>query len=211
MVEFHRIIQQASLSDQQHERCILLPSENLALQLFERYAQQLDPLQHLLHVPTTRHSINQLYQHLQNGERVEPNETVLLLTIMTSIASCWGLSDCSSSIFETKQTAINVAVLWLRAALDILEHVRRSASASLETVQASIVIIFLIYHIEGFSPKVRAIVYATLAMAKDLGLHRTDDPSYLRQQATHMDVVETQIRRRIWWHLAGTDWSVYDE
>ena len=208
IVQLQHIVQQASFEGQ-HERCILLPDADLGLQLFERYAEQLEPLQHLLHIPTARRSIKLLYEHLKMGERVEANQTVLLLTVMTSIASYWGLSDCSSSIFGAMQTTINVAVMWLRTALDVLEHVRRSAPASLETVQASIITIFLIYHIEGFSPKIRAIVYATLAVAKDLGLHRTDDPSYLRQQEVQMDIVETEVRRRVWWHLASTDWLVY--
>jgi hypothetical protein len=108
----------------------------------------MDPVQHLIHGPTARQSVKQLYRKLHLGEHVEPNETVLLLTTLTSISSYWGLSESSSSAFDTKQTAINVAVLWLRMALDVLEHVRRSASATMETVQAGIIIVFLIYHIE---------------------------------------------------------------
>ena len=120
----------------------------------------------------------------------------------------WGLSENTSGIFGSKQTAINVAVLWLRMALDVLEHVRRTASASLETVQAGIIIVFLIYHIEGFSPKVRAIVYATLSVAKDLGMHRTDDPSFLPAETSQIEIVEREMMRRVWWHLASTDWYV---
>ena len=207
VVPLERIVQQASL-EPQHDRCIFLPTEDQATIVFECYAEKLDPLQHLLHIPTVRQSMKSVYRQLKLGERVEPNQTILLLTIFASMSSYWGLSENTSPIFGSMQTAINVAVLWLRTALDVLEHVRRSASASLETIQASIIIIFLIYHVEGFSPKVRAIVYTTLAAAKDLGLHRTDDPSYLRQPETQMDIVDTEMRRRIWWHLASTDWFV---
>ena len=178
------------------------------MQFFERYAELLDPVQHLLHIPTVRNSIKQLYRQIQLGERIEPNQTVLLLTTTTSISAYWGLSEHDSSIFATMQTAVNVAVFWLRMALDVLEHVRRTASPSLETVQASIIMIFLIYHIEGFSPKVRSMMYATLAAAKDLGLHRTDDASFISHSDEPMDVVDKEIRRRVWWHLASTDWFV---
>ena len=130
------------------ERCILLPDEDVGMHFFDVYVEQLDPVQHLIHGPTARQSVKQLYRKLYLGEHVEPNETVLLLTTLTSISSYWGLSESSSSAFESKQIAINVAVLWLRMALDVLEHVRRSASANMETVQAGIIIVFLIYHIE---------------------------------------------------------------
>lgn len=190
----------------QDERCIYLPEEDIGLQFFDVYTEQLDPVQHLIHGPTARRSIRHLYRKLQLGEQVEANDTVLLLTTLTSIVAYWGLSENTSSVFGSKQQAINVAVLWLRVALDVLEHVRRTASASLETVQAGIIVVFLIYHIEGFSPKVRAIVYATLSIAKDLGMHRTDDPNFLPPEESQLDIVDREMKRRVWWHLASTDW-----
>jgi hypothetical protein len=132
-----------------HERCIYLPDEDFGIHFYDTYAKQLDPLQHLIHGPTTRQSVKQLYRKLHAGENVESNETVLFLATLSSISSYWGLSENTSSFFGSMQTAINVAVFWLRTALDVLEHVRRSASASLETVQACVIIMFLIYHVEG--------------------------------------------------------------
>lgn len=191
-----------------YERCIFLPDEDVGLQFFDIYMEQLDPVQHMLHGPTTRRSVKQLYRKLQIGEHVDLNETVLLLTTLTSITSYWGLSENSSSVFASQQTAINVAVLWLRGGLDVLEHVRRTSSASMETVQAGIIIVFLIYHIEGFSPKVRAMMYNTLAAAKDLGMHRTDDAAFLPPEQSQLEIVDREMRRRLWWHLASTDWYV---
>lgn len=99
-----------------------------------------------------------------------------------------------------------MGVFWLRTALDVLEHVRRSAPASVETVQAAIIMTFLIYHIEGSSPKIRALMATTLTTAKDLGMHRIDDPATSRAEQTQAEVIDKEIKRRIWWHLASTDW-----
>ena len=207
VVSLEHLLRQAS-SETGQERIILLPNQDLATTLLNKYVEQLDPLQHLIHSPTTRRRIETLYAKFQVGERVEPNQTVLLLSILASIASYAGLSYglCKAQTFETPQVAINLAVLWLRTSLDILEHVRRSTSATLETVQASVIILFLVFHIEGFSPKVRAILYTALASAKDLSLHRTDDASYHQQAISQEDIVEKEVRRRVWWHLACTDW-----
>lgn len=188
------------------------------MQLFECYTNQLDPLQHVIHAPSARRAINLLYERLHLGQKLESSQTLLLLSILTSIATYWGLSEDVSTVFgstcfedfasSSTQTALKVSMQWLRTSLDILEHVRRSSSMTLETVQASIIIIFLVYHIEGFSPKVRSMLYAALAAAKDLGLHRTDAQPPAGQQETQADVVEQEIRRRVFWHIASTDWSV---
>ena len=142
------IIDKSTLENQ-HERCIYLPEEDVGLQFYNTYAKQLDPLQHLIHGPTTRQSVKRLYRNLHAGQDVEPNDTVLFLATLSSISSYWGLSENNSSFFGSMQTAVNVAVFWLRTALDVFEHVKRSASGSLETVQAYVITMFLIYHVEG--------------------------------------------------------------
>ena len=48
--------------------------------------------------------------------------------------------------------------------------------------------------------------FQTLALAKDLGLHRTDDPSATLVVPQQMDEVEKEVRRRIWWQIVATDW-----
>jgi hypothetical protein len=137
---------------------------------------------------------------------VEPNETVIFLAIFASLASYWGLSLCKSAFFPTPQVSVRAGVWWLRTAMDVLEHVRRSATPTIETAQATMLLMFLVYHIEGFSPKVRAMLFSALAVAKDLGLHRTDDV-WLSFNGGHlMGNVEKEMRRRVWWYLACTDW-----
>ena len=61
-------------------------------------------------------------------------------------------------------------------------------------------------HIEGFSPKARHIVYASVTAAKDLGMHRTDDPTFATPEESQAEIIDREMRRRVWWHLASTDW-----
>ena len=195
------------ISAGQHERCILLPQHSQAVQLFNAYVEQVDPMQHVIHVPSVRRAIERLYARMQVGERIEPNDAVLISSILASISSYWSPAE-PTGIFDTVQSACNATHHWLKTTLDILEHVKRTSSATLETVQASAVLAFLIYHMEGFSPKVRAILAGALSAARDLGLHRTDSHIDTPQQESQMDVVYKEMCRRVWWHLAGTDWSM---
>lgn len=167
-------------------------------------------MQHVLHVPTVRRDFEQLYERLKDGERIEPNDTVLLLSILASIASYWSTSDSQPSIrlFDSIHTACKAANHWLKTTLDVLEHVKRTASATLATVQAGMILIFLIYHMEGFSPKVRAILAAALSSARDLALHQTDRHRNTQSDESSVEIVYKEMGRRVWWHLACTDWSV---
>lgn len=141
---------------------------------------------------------------------MEANETVLLLSILASIAFYWIASDFRSlgDIFSSAEDASQVANLWLRTTLDVLEHVKRAATSSLETVQAGAILVFLIYHMEGFSPKVRAILAGAISTARDLALHQTDSPRNALQNPSKAEIVHMEMRRRVWWHLCGTDWCV---
>lgn len=70
-------------------------------------------------------------------------------------------------------------------------------------------LVFLLYHADGFSLKVRALHSSAISVAKELGLHRTDAPrNGLPLPRNQAEIVDRELRRRIWWHLACTDWSL---
>ncbi|TKA31045.1 hypothetical protein B0A50_02013 [Salinomyces thailandicus] len=43
--------------------------------------------------------------------------------------------------------------------------------------------------------------------AKDMGLHLTDSLHNKRPEETREQIIDAEMRRRVWWHLASTDWS----
>lgn len=150
-----------------------------------------------------------MYRDLRDGKTVEPNRTVFLLSILAAVGSLWAFSHEEIPLYSSKRQALDSAYDWTRVLLDVLEQVRRSGNASLETVQATMSAVFLLYHADGFSLKVRALHGSAICVARDLGLHRTDAPrNGLPEARTQADVVDRELRRRIWWHLAATDWSM---
>jgi hypothetical protein len=130
-------------------RVILLPPFKQTLALVDAYIQYLDPTQHCIHCPTIKSRIRFVYDRLERGEAMEPNQCVLVLSIIAAMTCYWGVGQCPNPIFSHQQMTCKVGQLWLRTTLDILEHVRRSAVANLETLQASVISTALIFHMEG--------------------------------------------------------------
>lgn len=118
------------------------------------------------------------------------------------MAALWAFSPDDPPLYASKEQALDAAYDWTRITLDVLEQVRRSGNASLETIQATISIVFLLYHADGFSLKVRALHGSAISVAKELGLHRTDSArNGLPPARSQAEIVDRELRRRIWWHL----------
>ncbi len=69
----------------------------------------------------------------------------------------------------------------------------------------------LIYNTEALSFRFRYMQNCAVAVARELSLHLVDSPSRPRPAAAAAyprddDATTREIKRRIWWHLASTDW-----
>jgi hypothetical protein len=154
----------------QADRVVLLPTHDEAMVLVEHYLQTLSPVQHVVHTPTLRRDIEAMYHRAAQGKTLSAQATILLVAILASIAGCSGLGKCQHPVFPDSWTALQMCVLWLRTAMDVLEHIKRSVSATLDTLQAMIITCLLLYHVEGFSPKVRTLVrYSCATPSRCLG------------------------------------------
>jgi hypothetical protein len=142
-------IKQYATSEAPPSRIILIPPYDDTTLLVEQYMEQLDPAQHIIHCPTVYRDIETLYIQLHQGQPVAPERTALLLAILTSMGSYWGLAKSESRFLSPASSAAKVGILWLRTTMDVLEHARRSASASLDLIQANVLLFFLVYHIDG--------------------------------------------------------------
>lgn len=187
---------------------ILLPTLPEARELFKHYDEHLDALQHVILVPAFQQVISDVFDSLQNARQPKDGHAALTIGILASIAGYWGLGQAPQSLFSSSQDALAVALYWVRCALDCLDHAWRTSFPDLESIQASIVLLFLMYHIEGFSPKLRHLHNSAIVKARDMGMHLTDSPQNKRSEKTQQQIIDTEMRRRVWWHLASTDWSM---
>jgi hypothetical protein len=188
---------------------ILIPYQDEAQRLFGHYIEHLDALQHIIHVPTVRSRIDVLYGVLKESRttQVTQSHTAVLLAILANIAGFWAMGNADSSLFRSREEALGVSKYWTRCALDVLDQVWRSTGPDLETIQSKILLMFLIYHVEGMTGKARHLMASAIADAKDLSLHMTDGPHSRLKEETQAEIIDVEMRRRVWWHLTATDWS----
>ena len=188
-------------------KTVWLPLKAEALWLFDKYIEHVAYLHHVLHMPTVRLLINNLYDNLHQGVHVEPSHVGLVLSIFASTA--YMLNSCNGSdiLFANLQNAIKCAFKWSKSALDVLEHSKRTTSGSIEHIQAAIILSFVVFNLEGFTTSFRTLSSSALIMARELCLHRIDaNIPTTTARVDHSAALE--VKRRIWWHLVSTDWFV---
>ncbi|KAH0835327.1 putative Zn(II)2Cys6 transcription factor [Fonsecaea pedrosoi] len=205
MVSIRQISLEAAKTfhSQSTSNCLCLPPRAEASLLLDHYFQHIDDLQHVVHVPTVRNMMQNLYANLEQGLPILPSELALLLSILASSSNLamYFLGDIEPS-FSASDVA-QASSLWINTTLEVIESSRRTTPSQLEDVQAAIILGFLLFHSEGFSTRARHLFAGAVIMARDLSLHKTDAPGSAGSQRA---VLETEIKRRVWWHVVATDW-----
>ncbi|KAE8409643.1 hypothetical protein BDV37DRAFT_267813 [Aspergillus pseudonomiae] len=176
-----------------------LPLKNEAAWLLKRYGEDVTYLHHILHLPSVRQQMEDLYKQLSLGLQIEPCHVALVLSIFASTAYTLTPLTGGDAVFTNEQTAVKCAFLWSKMALDVLEHSSRSTSGSIEDIQATIILSFVIFNFEGFTMRFRALSASALTMARDLSLHRLDArPDRLPGLQAPLDSdIGREIKRRL--------------
>lgn len=148
-----------------------------------------------------------LYSNLDQALPVMVGEVALLLSIFASTAAfCSHFMGEHEALFSTTDASL-ASVVWGNAALEVLEFSRRTTTGRLEDVQASVVMGFLLYIVEGFSSRSRIVFASAITISRDLGLHKIDIAANQTPSArAKRNSMETEIKRRLWWHVVATDW-----
>lgn len=171
--------------------------------LLDSYAAQMHAIQGILDLSVVREKVNALYVALYAQDAIDAGIVALLLAICASM----GFWDRHVGSSDKSSTSTGIASAFIsKQALYAAEYTRLSAQVSLEAVQAGILLTFHFCHLEGFTSRTRLLHSSALTMARDLGLHRIDVPSRTKMHATQSESIEKEVGRRVWWHLAGTDW-----
>lgn len=191
-------------------RSLCLPPKTEAMILVDHYFKYIDLLQHVVHVPTVRAMIDSVYANLESGLPVAPADVVLLLAILSSAsAPCSYFAQTSQTTISPPDAAL-ASVFWTHSALETLEFTRRTAPRKIQDIQAGIILGFQLFHEEGFSTRARCIFAGAAAMARNLSLHKIDAPSIHKPGSpSRENALEMEVKRRVWWHVAATDWYVF--
>lgn len=188
-------------------RCISLPIKEEAVLLFEAYSKAVEYLQHILHLPFVRKKMDIIYLQLFQREPVEPSHVTLLMSMFATVALAMSHESRVHSLFRTTQEAHQVAILWARFAFDVMEHTRRTTGPTLEDLQAKNIMGFLLYDMEGPTSRAVSLFGFGMVQARELGLHKLDVPQSRNQPPlSKNELIEKEIKRRVWWQIAATDW-----
>lgn len=182
-----------------------LPDLTKALALLEHFRVYVDHTVRVLHMPTLRKMIEGVYKALGSGQPVASGQAALMLAVftMSMYFSLPGVDELSGTDDPENFT---LAKAWAKGALDVLDHSRRTSSGSLEDAQASILMSFVLFHYDGLSARGRAMVTNAVAVGRDLRLHLIDDWDVPDSEFTVEQRIDREIKRRVWWHLASTEW-----
>ncbi len=200
-----------SHDDQASDNIVIFPVYRVATLLFKSYHSNVDHLFRILHIPTIRSYIRTFYlKNNESDEPVSPGQAALLLSIFAVAAYFYQLVD-NSDVATTQHDAIRLSQVLSRGALDVLDYSRRTTPSTLEDAQASVIMSFVTYHLDGFSARGRFLTTAAISIIRELRLHRLDadnESSTVESETTVQILILREIKRRVFWHIAATDWCV---
>jgi hypothetical protein len=190
-------------------KSVFLPPKDEASSLLDYYVKYVDELQHVVFMPQVRKLMDTLYANVDQGLLAPPSHVALILTILASSAALSSHHSGDCRLLFPPSVAVHASLVWANSALEVLEFSRRTTAGGLEDIQASILMAFLLYHVEGFSARSRRLFAGAISTARDLGMHRLDATSGPSADPKNsVDPVDVEIQRRVWWHVVATDWYV---
>lgn len=192
-------------------RTIWLPLYEEAKQIVDKYLTEITYIHHVVHDPSVREMVDDLYKNLNNQRPIKIGQVSLLLAILSSTTFFWTERDMDTPLFTSVEKANGQFTIWMKLALEVLEYSRRTRSDSLEDVQATIIVCFAICNVVGITSQVRYLFYTANSVAWHLGLHRIDHPHNAESSEHEFlapKTVRAEIGRRVWWYLVASDWFV---
>ncbi|KAJ5994419.1 hypothetical protein N7451_010143 [Penicillium sp. IBT 35674x] len=174
-------------------KCIWLPFYEESKIVVEKYLNDITYIHHVVHTPSVRKLLDELYQDLSHKEPVKLGHVSLLLAILASTTFFWTERDILSPLFTSVKEANQQATIWMKRALEVLEYSRLKGSDSLEDIQAMIIVAFLITNLVGIKSQAWYVFSTAITVARHLQLHRIDHPQHTRLYISRQDKIDTEI------------------
>ncbi|KAK3300564.1 uncharacterized protein B0H64DRAFT_448873 [Chaetomium fimeti] len=183
--------------------CVRMMPLEQAMALLQDYLDHVYPLLPIIHGPTSRDLIRTFYDGLSRGGQVTPQVAALILGMSAISAYFWQPDTGHHAWFASSKDASEASNIWRNWASDILDNTpKEPGNSTLEGVQAWTLLTFMVQNVEGCSTRFRFLHYCSLAAARELLIHVVDSP----KADPNQDRVTRELKRRIWWYIAGTDW-----
>jgi hypothetical protein len=189
-----------------HDLAVWLPCREDAESLVEDFIANCLYLTRITYPPFARALVADVYDSLTRpgggGRRPATDRMALFLCLCALSAFHWNSGGERRMKFASDEDAARCSCVWRRLVWDLLSRARRDGIASLEAVQAKILLEGQIYAMEGSSSRFKYLLNSAIAEAKEISLHLTDSLNCRVKD----DCVTKEVKRRVWWHLTATDW-----
>ncbi|RDW68946.1 Zn(II)2Cys6 transcription factor [Aspergillus mulundensis] len=183
-----------------------LPSLEQATDLFNHFARCLQPTFGVLHIPSTRTLMQQLYQVLLDGDEPDLASLALVYAIFAGAALAW-TTEFLEALHATPAEAKTAFSTYSRVALLILDDHQQALPLSTIALEALCTLGYVLTHTDGFSHKLQTLRIRQLLMARALQIHRLDSAKCIEERRLKgCNLIETEVKRRIWWHMVASDW-----
>ncbi|EFR00541.1 C6 zinc finger domain-containing protein [Nannizzia gypsea CBS 118893] len=181
-----------------------LPPYPRAVELVDYYQEHVGWAYHLLHMPTLRRHLLETYQQIGLG--YIPNLPILaLICAVFALSKFFSQSTSAFSASDTSQDKTHQEYVGM--ASQALAEARHLEHPTVESIQTVVLIGICLLVNAGAIRSARALSGAMYISAQALSLHQLDSPKNksLRQQGQY-NKLDLEIKRRLWWHIASTDW-----
>ncbi|KAL1864072.1 hypothetical protein VTK73DRAFT_6162 [Phialemonium thermophilum] len=187
------------------EAVVWMMTRDQAVDLLEDYADLVYPLLPVIHMGTSRSLVADVYDRLGAREPVDCRAACLILAIGATSAYFWRPDTRQHSHFASADEATRASLVWQQTAFDVLNQSRSSTGSTLEELQAWTLLSFMVLNLDGCSYRFRFLHNCALGAARELSVHLVDSPAL---EHDGDDNVTRELKRRLWWHIAATDWML---
>jgi hypothetical protein len=180
-----------------------LPKIDLARSLLEHYVQAVDCLHREIHAPSTRNLLETTYTLILHS--IPPTiESLTLLICIFASSAFYIFREDSPSKFDKLKLNPKQHHIWKETAMKMIMGPEAIFSLSMESLQSTLIMLYLLWDSEGQSERFHALKGLALTKTIQMKIHKMDIKSTDEEQ----DMIRQELRRRLWWHLACTDWQV---
>jgi hypothetical protein len=184
-----------------------LPPKPTAQVLFEHFASTLHHFTNgTLHIPSARDVMEQVYRSIENGGASDPANLLLVYSIFAGAALAW-TPKLVRQLNLTNAEIQGAFRNYSDVAISIVDKALGDLSQSIIALEGLVNLTNVVVNADGFSVKANLLRMHCQNMARSMDLNRIDTARVTEERRKQgYNVVELEVKRRIWWDMVATDW-----
>lgn len=152
-----------------------------------------------------------VYQCFLEGEEPPAADLMLLFSIFAGAALVW-TPRLLEILNATRDEARSAFLAYSRTALCILDHPHGLIQPSTTALVAIGTMAHLVMNTDGFPLKVHMLRHRCFMMSREMDIHRLDTAKSIEERRVKgCDMIDVEVRRRVWWNMVASDWYVVPE